>query len=81
MTKSIFLDSLLQEVGYKQLSPCLTGVSRPAANVYRLMARWSPITLYIVLYPNLLAVGGVTRDMCACIVRQDYTGAHFHAHG
>ena len=35
----------------------------------------------IVLYPSLLAVGGVTRDMCACIVRQDYTGAHFHAHG
>ena len=26
MTKSIFLDSLLQEVGYKQLSPCLSGV-------------------------------------------------------
>ena len=35
----------------------------------------------IVLYPSLLAVGGVTRDMCACIVRQDYTGAHFHALG
>ena len=26
-------------------------------------------------------VGGVTRAMCACIVRQDYTEAHFHAHG
>ena len=24
----------------------------------------------IVLYPSLLAVGGVTHDMCACIVRQ-----------
>ena len=35
----------------------------------------------IVLYPSLLAVGGVTHDMCACIVRQDYTGAHFHALG
>ena len=35
----------------------------------------------IVLYPRLLAVGGVTCDMCACIVRQDYTGAHFHALG
>ena len=34
-----------------------------------------------MLYPSLLAVGGVTRDMCACIVRQDYTGAHIHAHG
>ena len=32
-------------------------------------ARWSPITQYIVLYPDLLAVGGVTRDMSACIVR------------
>ena len=35
----------------------------------------------IVLYPSLLAVGGVTRDMNARIVRQDYTGAHFHALG
>ena len=35
----------------------------------------------IVLYPSLLAVGGVTRDMCACIVRQDYTGAHFPCPG
>ena len=34
-----------------------------------------------MLYPSLLAVGGVTRDMYACIVRQDYTGAHFHALG
>ena len=30
-------------------------------------------------YPDLLAVGTVTHDMCSCIVRQDYTGAHFHA--
>ena len=35
----------------------------------------------IVPHPNLLAVGGVTRDMCACIVRLDYTGAHIHALG
>ena len=34
--------------GCKQLSPCLSGVSRPAANVYRLTARWSPITLCII---------------------------------
>ena len=65
----------------KQLSPCLSGVSRPAANVYRLTARWSPITRSIVFYPDLLAVGGFTRDMCACKVRQDFTGAHFHALG
>ena len=45
------------------------------------MARWSPITQYVVFYPDLLAVGGGTRDMCAGIVRQDYTGAHIHAHG
>ena len=32
-----------------------------------------------VFYPDLLAVGRVTHDMCACIVRQDYTGARFHA--
>ena len=29
------------------------------------MARWSPITQYIVFYPDLLAVGGGTHDMCA----------------
>ena len=45
------------------------------------MARWFPITQYVVFYPYLLAVGGGTRDMCAGIVRQDYTGAHIHAHG
>ena len=45
------------------------------------MARWSPITHYIVFYPDLLAVGGGIHDMCACIVRQDYTGAHIHALG
>ena len=76
--------------GLQTVNPCLSGVSRPAANVYRLTARWSPITLCIIqynvytivmLYPSLLAVGGVTRDMRACIVRQDYTGAHFHALG
>ena len=44
-------------------------------------ARWSPITQYVVFYPDLLAVGGGTHDMCACIVRQDYTGAHIHALG
>ena len=44
-------------------------------------ARWSPITHYIVFYPDLLAVGGGTHDMCTGIVRQDYTGAHFHALG
>ena len=38
-----------------------------------------PNTTIIVLYPSLLAVGGATRDMCARIIRQDYTGAHFHA--
>ena len=81
---------LLIQAGCKQLSPCLSGASRPATNVYRLTARWSPITLCIihynmytkfVLYTSLLAVGRVTHDMCACIVRQDYTGAHFHALG
>ena len=45
------------------------------------MARWSPITQYVVFYPDLLAVGGGTRGMCSGIVRQDYTGAHIHAHG
>ena len=44
-------------------------------------ARWSPITQYIVFYPDLLAVGGGTHDMCAGIVRQDHTGAHLHALG
>ena len=44
-------------------------------------ARWSPITRYVVFYPDLLAVGGDTHDMFACIVRQDYTGAHIHALG
>ena len=44
-------------------------------------ARWSPTTHYIVFYPNLLAVGVVTYDMRKGIVRQDYTGAHFHALG
>ena len=44
-------------------------------------AKWSPITRYVVFYPDLLAVGGGTHDMCACIVRQDYTGAHIHALG
>ena len=34
-----------------------------------------------VLYPSLLAVGGVTCDMYECIVRQDSTGAQFHALG
>ena len=33
-----------------------------------------------VLYPDLLAIGVVNCDMSVCIVRQDYTGAHFHAH-
>ena len=37
--------------------------------------------LNIVLYPDLLAVGGGTHDMCAGIVRQDHTGAHLHALG
>ena len=50
MTKSIFLYSLLQEVGCKKLSPCLSGVSRPAADVYRLTAKWSPITLCMIQY-------------------------------
>ena len=45
------------------------------------MARWSPITQDVVFYPDLLAVGGGTRDMYAGIVRQDYTGAHIHALG
>ena len=44
-------------------------------------AKWSPITWYVVFYPDLLAVGGGTHDMCACIVRQDYTGAHFPCPG
>ena len=35
----------------------------------------------IVFYPDLLAVGGGTHDMCAGTVRQDYTGAHIHALG
>ena len=35
----------------------------------------------VVLYPSLQAVGGFAHDMCACIVRQDYTGAHSHALG
>ena len=51
------------------------------ALVWVTTARWSPITHYIVFYPDLLAVGGGTRDMCTGIVRQDYTGAHFHARG
>ena len=38
-------------------------------------------TVYCALPRLTKAVGGVTRDMCACIVRQDYTGAHFHALG
>ena len=46
-----------------------------------LSAKCSPITQYLVFHPDLLAVGRVTHDMCACIVRQDYTGAHFHALG
>ena len=45
------------------------------------MARWSPITQYVVFNPDLLAVGGGTHDMYAGIVRQDYAGAHFHALG
>ena len=44
-------------------------------------ARWSPITRYVVFYPDLLAVGGGSRDMYAGIVRQDYTGAHIHSLG
>ena len=32
------------------------------------MARWSPITQYVVFYPNLLAVGGGTHDISAEIV-------------
>ena len=27
-------------------------------------ARWSPITRYLVFYPDLLAIGGGTHDMC-----------------
>ena len=45
------------------------------------MARWSPIIQYAVFYPDLLAVGGGTHDMCAGMVRQDHTGAHLHALG
>ena len=44
-------------------------------------SRWSLITQYIVLYPNFLAVEGVTRDMCVCIVRRNYNGAYFHVLG
>merc|ERR1711873_234362 len=32
-------------------------------------ARWSPITQYIVFYPDLLAVGGCTHDMCATEIK------------
>ena len=32
------------QTGCKQLSPCLSGVSRPVANFYQPMARLSPIT-------------------------------------
>ena len=35
----------------------------------------------VVLYPDLLAVGGGTHNMCAGVVRQDHTGAHLHALG
>ena len=35
-------------------------------------ARWYPITRYIVLYPDLLAVGGVTHNSYD-IARQGYT--------
>ena len=49
------------EVGCKQLSLCLSGVSWPMS--------------------DLLAVGGGTHDMFSGIVRQNYTGAHFHACG
>ena len=45
------------------------------------MAMWFPITQYVVFYHDLLAVGGGARDMCAGIVRQDYTRAHIHALG
>ena len=34
------------------------------------MARCSLITRYVVFYPDLLAVGGGTHDMCACIVER-----------
>ena len=37
-------------VGCKHLSPCLSGVSQPAAHVQRLTARLSPITLCIIQY-------------------------------
>ena len=51
------------------------------ALVWVTMARWSPITQYVVFYPDLLAVGGGTRDMHASVVRQDYTWTHIHARG
>ena len=38
-------------------------------------------THYLVSYPELLAIGRFNHDMYARIVRQDYTGAHFHALG
>ena len=45
------------------------------------LTRRSPITQYVVLCPSLLAVGGVICDMCACLVRHDFTKAHFLALG
>ena len=56
---------VILEAGNKQLSPCLSGVSRPATNVYQLTVRWSPITLCFMLYPNLVTVEGVTHDVCS----------------
>ena len=77
------------ERGCKQLTTCLFGVvtayslsSRTVTHLARYPIgwmttdRWSPITRYIVFYPDLLAVGGFMCDMCAHIVRQDYTRAH-----
>ena len=33
-------------------------------------AKWSPIRQYIVIYPDLLDVGGGIHDMCACVNSQ-----------
>ena len=51
------------------------------ALVWVTMARWSSITQFVVFRPDLLAIGGGTRDMCAGLVRQDYTGACINALG
>ena len=44
-----------------------------------LLAKCSPITQYLALHPNLLAVGRVAHDMCTSIVRQNYIGVHVYA--